>query len=174
MPGAFTDEGGSSRRPTEEVVERLRSALLAAHYDEVGISEATGTPVGYTFPITESAVDLRRVIGGDRLHNLIRLFLCGGTISGASAAEALGELSLNEGAKAGLIKLGGDQVSSPVRIHAWRNLLIASDRGRQAPDLVTGVNPAAITLANLTIRADAEKTLDLGTGCGIQARPCRT
>lgn len=60
-------------------------------------------------------------------------------------------------------------MSARVRIEPWGRLLVASDLATNGPEMVTGVNPAANTLANLTIRAQVEDALDLGTGCGIQA-----
>ena len=59
-----------------------------------------------------------------------------------------------------------------VRILPFQDLLLASDPdlpGEKPADFVTGVNPAAWTLAQLTIRRPAATTLDLGTGSGIQA-----
>jgi methylase of polypeptide subunit release factors len=37
------------------------------------------------------------------------------------------------------------------------------------PDFVLGVSTASATLAQLTIRRQAERALDLGTGCGVQS-----
>ena len=52
---------------------------------------------------------------------------------------------------------------------------LASDRGAMVtgaplhPDHVLGVGGASLTLASLTVRDHRARTLDLGTGCGIQA-----
>lgn len=47
--------------------------------------------------------------------------------------------------------------------------MFAFDLPRGTADFVMGVAASSVTLANLTIRRRVEKTLDLGTGCGVQA-----
>ena len=55
------------------------------------------------------------------------------------------------------------------------NLWVASDLGaHQRPgvlrhDHVLGIGQASLSLAQLTVRRDVDRALDLGTGCGIQA-----
>ncbi len=55
-----------------------------------------------------------------------------------------------------------------------QNLLVAFDRPRMLQtdlrqNYVMGIGRSTLTLANLTVRRHARLTLDLGTGCGIQA-----
>ncbi len=40
---------------------------------------------------------------------------------------------------------------------------------RVAADHVLGISPAAVSLAQLTLREPVGRALDLGTGCGVQA-----
>ncbi len=76
--------------------------------------------------------------------------------------------------EAGLIAVDGDSVVSSVKLLPFRQMVVAFDSPRRLlcannPDYVMGVGNSTLTLANLTIRKKVDATLDLGTGCGIQA-----
>lgn len=87
--------------------------------------------------------------------------------AGAQGGLAAGALSHGTGVTGtGPLASGGDQ-------DWWvlADLTPGLDGGPATvpPDHVLGVNSAAMTLAQLTVRRPAARALDLGTGCGVQA-----
>ncbi|WP_062078494.1 DUF7059 domain-containing protein [Demequina globuliformis] len=128
-----------------------------------------------------------RAAGEDRVALLSRLFLFGDSLTRAQADAALPQLGAQGGIEAGLIAASGasadDEVRATVDLRptsamtedgelAW---WIAHDHGEAVTgravreDHVLGVGGASTTLASITMRAPVQRTLDLGTGCGIQA-----
>jgi Methyltransferase small domain len=72
------------------------------------------------------------------------------------------------------VRRNGDEVAPEIRIVPHDELLVASDRrpveGEQLPfDHVAGVHDPSVMLSHLTVRRHGGRTLDLGTGNGIQA-----
>jgi methylase of polypeptide subunit release factors len=118
---------------------------------------------------------------------LLRLFVLGAEVTRAELDRALPRTGTDAAARAGLVAAAGaapdDAVRALVdlqpcvvedalgRAEWW----LASDRGELAtggalrPDHVLGVGGASLTLAGATIRTPRRRTLDLGTGCGVQA-----
>jgi methylase of polypeptide subunit release factors len=75
---------------------------------------------------------------------------------------------------AGLLAESKNKVVPLVRITAYRELFVVSDcdwtsDSSSNPDVVMGLTSSSICLADFTIRRDADVTLDLGTGTGVQA-----
>ena len=74
----------------------------------------------------------------------------------------------------GLIAVQGGSATALLKLFPYRDLIVGYDLPRrlltpQGEDYVMGIGGSSLTLANLTIRRRSELTLDLGTGCGIQA-----
>jgi predicted RNA methylase len=67
----------------------------------------------------------------------------------------------------------GESLSPAVMLTPWDQCLFASDTTARSvshsPDLVIWPNPTSRRLHQFTIRRPSSATLDLGTGCGIQA-----
>jgi len=118
---------------------------------------------------------------------LLRLFVLGAAVRRAELDRALPRVGSTGCAELGLTEAAGagpdDQVRALVDLQpcAVEDALgraewwLASDRGELAtgrrlrPDHVLGVGGASLTLAGATIRGPRRRTLDVGTGCGIQA-----
>ncbi len=74
----------------------------------------------------------------------------------------------------GLVERASGRIRPCVGLVAVEDMVIARDRyddrqGALHPDHVVGVNPPAMLLARLTVRARVARTLDLGCGGGVQA-----
>jgi methylase of polypeptide subunit release factors len=99
------------------------------------------------------------------VETLVKLFTLGVPVSRSDAEEALGELPE-------VVRRDGDAVVSEVGVTPYQGLYVVHDRrdfrsaGR--PEVVTGVNAAAKTLARLTVRRPIESALDIGAGSGLQ------
>ena len=153
---------------------RLREVLDAAGYTEPGVLGALGLS---GFPETLSGqreVLLHRAGGGSPLEILIRLLLLGEPVDEGAFAGAVRPASLADWAGCGLVEPGGGRVRPLLRVRPHDGLLLVHDppRAEGEPlraDFVMGVGSSSITLSRLTVRRPSRRTLDLGTGCGIQA-----
>jgi len=162
---------------TDDDVKRLREALQAADYTTATVRDVLGDE-GFAALLRD---DLPRVLratgGGSQLETLIRLLFAGTSVDATAAAAALPTASLDDWVGIGLLVRDGDTVAAPVLIRPYdvndRPAWIAHDRlprsGPAPADIVMGIGPASTTLVNATIRRPVATTLDLGTGCGIQA-----
>ncbi|WP_407319246.1 methyltransferase [Isoptericola halotolerans] len=131
----------------------------------------------------------RRVVAGstDPRAALTALFLLGDEVPRSELDAALPGLGADGAARLGLVRAAGQQAGDPVRAVvdlqpyaatdatgpvAW---WLASDLSevvtgrRLAADHVLGTGGASTTLAQVTVRPEVGRVLDLGTGCGIQA-----
>lgn len=118
---------------------------------------------------------------------LLRLFVLGAGVRRADLDRALPRVGATGCLAMGLVEAAGagpdDEVRALVDLQpcAVEDALgraewwLASDSGELAtgrrlrPDHVLGVGGASLTLAGATMRGPRRRTLDLGTGCGIQA-----
>ena len=110
--------------------------------------------------------------GADRFSTLARLLRFGVAMPCEEAAAALAPARLRDAVAAGLLVAEGDQVRAPFSLVPYADLLLVSDRPQRIDtpaDVVAPVSPAAVSTARLTPRRPVDSTLDLGTGCGIQA-----
>ena len=128
----------------------------------------------------ETTPGLRRTTDGSPLATLTRLFLLQTAVSSADAERALpGLLPALE--RQGIVRRSAEDVRAlldvrPYATEDW-DLWVVSDLTpgldgpniRVADDHVLGISPAATSLAQLTLREPVGRSLDLGTGCGVQA-----
>ena len=171
-----------------DLVVRLRGDLAAAQYTVEAVEELLG-------PVATAALHREQALPAGRRTDasahpaatLLRTFVLGGEVPRAALERALPGLTVDGAAQLGLVSAAGADDVDPVRARvdlrpyaatdaageiAW---WIASDLGELAtgrslrPDHVLGVGGASATLARLTVRNHRARTLDLGTGCGIQA-----
>ncbi len=148
----------------------LGAALRDVGFTEDRLREVIGAPSSRTTPVSIT-VALRR-LGDDALAGAIRFWYLGLDLSAAQAETLFGSLASTDLAFAGLVELAEDRVVPSVRIAPMGELLVAHDFDRGDPlsaDHVLGVGAATRTLAALTPRGRVERTLDIGTGNGIQA-----
>ncbi len=140
----------------------IRNSLIAAGFDEAAVERALGSA-----PNAEAMrLSVRTVSADDPAAILVRLFVLGEAVEEASLPMPIEGLVAN-----GLLEREAGFVRAPVRLTPHDGLHLAHDgveRVRET-EYVTGVNAAALTLASLTVRQQARRVLDLGTGCGIQA-----
>lgn len=116
----------------------------------------------------------RRAEDIPRAWVLAELFIVGMSRPEAVVRHVLGTVPLEGLVAAGLLAVDGDQVSAPVRLAPFGDLLLASDRwagddAGSARDFVIGGHDAAISAAKLCVRLPVTSALDLGTGTGVQA-----
>ncbi len=165
-PFLSLDDGGRA--------ERLRQALDRAGYHEQRLLKLLGLT---RWPITRQrlrarSLYLRRTCGGSPLETLARLFLLQEPAGREMAGRALEPLTVEEGVEAGLLRLQGDEVTAAVQLGAQGNLLAAADWPAEAGAdrlEVMEIGATSRLLAQVTIRRSVGRTLDLGTGCGVQA-----
>lgn len=176
---------------TDALVDALRADLTAAEFSVAGVEAmwrrhggglepGEALRRGHRVPAQRA---LARVAEDEAaLATLIRLFLLGGSPSAAEVTAALPRLGVEGAAALGLVTPGAT-VSALVdlRPYAFTDALgegawwVASDPGELATagalpeDHVLGVGGATTTLTGLLLQRPAARTLDLGTGSGIQA-----
>ena len=120
---------------------------------------------------------LRRTTGGSPLEALVRLFLAEEPVDEKIARVALAPLTPAQWADGGLVETDGERVRGSVRLRSFERAaggraIMASDSWgtkEQAPDHVLGIGSASLGLSHITIRRPVSRTLDLGTGGGVQA-----
>ncbi|HZZ97421.1 MAG TPA: methyltransferase [Jatrophihabitantaceae bacterium] len=116
---------------------------------------------------------------GDRLADLVRLFLLGDEIDERAARAALHPLALE--AATPLLERSAGAVRARLEIRPYADAdrtdpwWVVSDFGSDvrpgplADDHVLGIGAASLTLAQAVARRPARRALDIGTGCGVQA-----
>lgn len=121
-------------------------------------------------------VVLRRSRGGSPLETLVRLFQAGVPVPRGDVDRALGGPANTERwAAHGLLHVDAGEVRALHQLGCHGDLVVATDWGparpnvATPPDYVMGFSPSTLTLARLTVRNPSRATLDLGTGCGLQA-----
>jgi methylase of polypeptide subunit release factors len=171
----------------------LRAAFLAAGYTVDGVADRLGPAATAALQRHETVPARRRTSDRDPLGALVRLFLLQDPVDARTAelpAEALLAAGLVEQSAGELravldVRPYGEAVvghsGEAVKGHggepdgpAW---WVVSDLGTGldgrhrplGPQHVLGVGGASTTLAQATVRGAVERTLDIGTGCGVQA-----
>lgn len=153
---------------------RIREALAKANYTEQGVCEALGIEQLGRLRETKLATALWRTRGGSPLETLVRLFALGHPVEISAAQRALAPMPMEEWKEMGLIDVSGEAASATLNLRCYKDLIFAYDflrRSREGlrQDYVMGVSPSSLILAGMTVRRKSRATLDLGSGCGIQA-----
>ncbi|HEY1367014.1 MAG TPA: class I SAM-dependent methyltransferase [Gaiellaceae bacterium] len=149
-----------------EALGQLRAALLAAGYTAERLEETLGTHELSARPV-DVAVHRRRLDGDDAFTTLTRLFVLGLPVEAARLASLAPLLE-----SLGLVRRRGEEIVTTLRLVPHGDYFLASDlqaEGAEAADFVPGIHAPSVTLAKLTVRRPVAATLDLGTGCAIQA-----
>lgn len=152
----------------DAAVDGLRAALEAAEFT-VERTEAALDVHTLAIGPSATALHLRRLAGDDPFDVIARLFLLGAPVDRTRAAEVLAPVTVERLAKLGLLELNGDEVYARVRLLPHGDYYLAADLRPDEPHYVPGIHAPSVTLAKLAVRRPAERALDLGTGCGIQA-----
>lgn len=165
------------------LVEALRADLEAAEFTVDAVAELLG-PVASAALHREQALPALLATDPDTsaTATLLRAFVLGVPVRRERLDAALARVGTDGAERLGLVRAAGpgpdDDVHAAVDLRplsAGTDGWIASDLGEMATggplraDHVLGVGGASITLAQVTLRTPRRRTLDLGTGCGIQA-----
>jgi hypothetical protein len=159
---------------------RLRAALEAAAFTYDGVAELLGPQAHDALARNETVPGLRRTTDGSPLATLVRLFLLQAPVPLADAERALPDL-VDRLAAEGVLERTVGEVAARLDVRPYAaedvDLWVVSDLTpgldgspvRVGTDHVLGISPASTSLAQLTIRDEVGSSLDLGTGCGVQA-----
>jgi hypothetical protein len=148
----------------------LRALLESAGFTTERIEAALGGGELSAAP-GESEVHRRRLAGDDSFSTIARLFLLGDPVDSSSVEAVFAPVSLDSLTALGLLETEHDGVRATARLLPHGDYYLASDHIAVEPsaDWVAGIHAPSVTLAKLAVRRPAKATLDVGTGCGIQA-----
>ncbi len=164
----------SARFTSPQHGQAIRLVFTHANYtDEAVLGLMGGTDVS-SITATDPAEQLYRTRGRTPLEVLTRLFLISAPVDLDDVQGAVRPSSPQDWFDAGLIKKDPQTglIIGTVNILPFQGLLLMYDTrsclaaGRE--DFVMGLGKSSLTLANLTVRRPSRRTLDLGTGGGIQ------
>ncbi|CAB4688239.1 MAG: methyltransferase [Actinobacteria bacterium] len=171
-------------RHVSELPHRLRAALQQADFTYDAVAELLGPLAHDALARNETTPGLRRTRGGTPLETLARLFLLQTPVPLAAAEAALPGL-VDRLAVEGLVEQSVGEVAARLDVRPYataqaegdEHLWVVSDltpgldgsANRVGTDHVLGISPASTSLAQLTVRDEVATSLDLGTGCGVQA-----
>ena len=156
-----------------ETIEGLARVFDAHRLNQTGLNEALGQ-AAQRLDRADIPLYERRLAAPTPLNTLLKLFTLRLWIEEPAACEAFAPVSLERLSALGVLETGAKGVRARVALSFCEDLWLFHDEmvdspKRLRPDHVLGTNPAALTLANLTVRAPADCALDVGTGCGVQA-----
>lgn len=162
----------SFREPKD--YDLLRKVLETVGYTNEGVLEALRVKDFPSIKDRDFPLLLRCTNRGTPLDMLIRLFLIEVPVDAESLQKAIHPMRLEAWLEAGLVHLMDGLVATKVKLLPFQNLLVAFDMDRRlysssGYDYVMGIGRSSLALANITVRRSSRMTLDLGTGCGIQA-----
>lgn len=159
---------------------RLRACLDRAGFTPDALAARLGPNAAVHVAAGERAPLVRATRAGDPLDTLLRLFVIGIPVPLAAARAALPDVDVGELAAAGVVDRSGDEVVARIGLRPLdapgtpEARVVAHDLppgtdGEVATDHVLGVSASTMALAGATVRRPVAATLDLGTGCGVQA-----
>jgi hypothetical protein len=169
------------RETSPDVPVRLRAALAAADFTVDSVRDLLGEVADGALLRNETTPALRRT-ATERgpLATLTRLFLLQTTVPAAAAEAALPDL-VDRLVVDGVLDRSVGEVAARLDVRPYATedttLWVVSDLTpgldglpqRVGADHVLGISPASTSLAQLTVRPPVGSSLDLGTGCGVQA-----
>lgn len=171
---AAREDGRVETRLDDDETARLRDALVAAGYTTDGVLELLGPVAQGALARHETVPARRATTGGSPLETLVRLFLLQLDVPRAHAERAL---PLDVVGRAGIVEVDGADVRALVDVRPYdESFYVVADIGAGLdgtvrslrPDHVVGVGGASTTLAEITVRPQIGRALDIGTGCGVQ------
>lgn len=161
-------------------VSALRTALTNANFTVDDVYALLGDDAHSALGRNQTVPALRATRGGTDLATLVGLFALQVAVDRGRADRALPGL-VEPLVAAGMLVASGGEVRALVdirpygdEVHDWWIVCDPTPGldGRQAPmdpGYVLGVSEASSSLAQLTVRDQVGRALDLGTGCGVQA-----
>jgi methylase of polypeptide subunit release factors len=164
----------------DAIAEQLRAEFAAAGYTVEGVAERLGGQANSALGRNETTLAYRETAAGEPIDAMIRLFLLQRAAPETTVRKAFPQ-TYQELLALGIVKEQGGEVTAAVDIRPYaedeRQWWVVADltpgldgrREPMRPDYVLGIAPASLSLVKLTVPIKAEKALDVGTGCGIQA-----
>lgn len=158
----------------------LRAALVAADFTYDAVAELLGETAHRALSRNETTPGVRRTADGSALSTLTRLFLLQTPTTQAETERALPSL-VDRLCNAGLLEQSVGEVAARMDCRPYSSddadLWVVSDLTpgldgapmRVGSDHVLGISSASTSLAQLTVRDEVGRALDVGTGCGVQA-----
>ncbi|HWJ81819.1 MAG TPA: class I SAM-dependent methyltransferase [Nocardioides sp.] len=166
---------------TPDLAAPLREALLTADFTYDAVSGLLGEVAHAALLRNETTPAVRRAAGPDPLATLVRLFLLQRPVPAEAAERALPGL-VDRMTTAGLLTRSVGEVAARLDCRPYAtddgvDLWVVSDLTpgldggpqRVGAEHVLGISAASTSLAQLTLRHEVRTSLDLGTGCGVQA-----
>ncbi|HXH81118.1 DUF7059 domain-containing protein [Nocardioides sp.] len=166
--------------PVLPLAADLRGALVAADFTYDAVADLLGPQAHRALSRNETTPGVRRTADGSALSTLTRLFLLQAPVAREDAERALPGL-VDRLCNAGLLEQSVGEVAARMDCRPYSSddvdLWVVSDLTpgldgaptRVGSDHVLGISSASTSLAQLTVRRDVGRALDLGTGCGVQA-----
>jgi hypothetical protein len=145
-----------------ELLQKFRRVLQSIGYHTCGIAESMET----SLPVPPLLDDESPPTP---LNTLLRLFDREKSVTAEAAASSFSPLTVTELVEAGFVRKQGRKVSSTVRIEPYGDLLLVHPWGPESKNSVMSISGSSLELAHFTVRSPFRKTLDLGTGSGLQA-----
>ncbi len=169
------------RETSPDLPVRLRAALEAADFTVDAVRALLGEVADAALLRNETTPALRRTVTDHGpLATLTRLFLLQTTVTAGSAEAALPDL-VDRLVAEGILDRSVGEVAARLDVRPYATddstLWVVSDLTpgldglpqQLGADHVLGISPASTSLAQLTLRTPVDSSLDLGTGCGVQA-----
>ena len=163
---------------------RLRAALQKAGFTYDAVADLLGPLAHAALGRNETTPGLRATAGGSPVETLTRLFLLQAPVGRGDAERALPGL-VDALAAEGVLEQSVGEVAARLDVRPYAapyddepgDLWVLSDLTpgldggphRVGTDHVLGISPASTSLAQQTLRAPVGRSLDLGTGSGVQA-----
>src|SRR5262245_43444295 len=152
-------------------------SLLRQRFRAAGFTEKSASEVleGKSDRSIDTAYVIRRTAEASPLHSLVRLFLLGMPVVVDNAVAALSRPGIQCALESGLIEDVGKSVRAVACLRPWRDFFLLSDffppQGEPLSSdfVMSGTSASSRLLTRLTIRRQAAKALDIGTGAGIHA-----
>ncbi|HZX06097.1 DUF7059 domain-containing protein [Kribbella sp.] len=163
---------------TGSAVDGLRAAFAGAGYTVDGVAERLGAQANAALARNETAPAVRRTSSGDALDTMVRLFLLQRPVPETLVDKAFPGVDL---VALGIVERSGGEVKALLDLRPFadgeREWWVIADltpgldgvREPMRPDYVLGISSASLSLIQLTVPIAAERSLDIGTGCGIQS-----
>jgi SAM-dependent methyltransferase len=152
----------------------MREVFARANYTDEGLLETLG-PISLPSRTGRDLPHfLRLTRQGRPLDTLIRLFLFGVPMDADTAGQVLEPVPLDRWVRAGLLEVHNGLAAAPIKIMSFRGVLLVVDQpdrpdAAAQEEMVMGITACTVALADFTVRRPVSRTLDLGTGSGIQA-----
>ncbi|MFT4471638.1 methyltransferase [Arthrobacter sulfonylureivorans] len=180
----FSHVPGAPASSNPRLLADLAADLTELDYSVDGVAELLGAEAWAAFDrdqLVPAELATSRSLedpARGRLAAVVRFWLLGNTVEPEQLAPAFPRTGLDGLGVLGLLEHDDGALRAAVDLRPYgfgsTELWVASDLGaHQRPgvlrrDHVLGIGQASLTLAQLTVRTDVERALDLGTGCGIQ------